>query len=575
MLWSGPLHWGSLVDDAVKDARIEDIADRAIARMRSPRDMHIICVDVTNKCDLHCSNCTRLLKNQTELWDMTPDNFRMALRSFKGFTGVIAMIGGNPCISKHFPELCRIFAEEVPNKRQRGLWSNNVFEFQELVRDTFGFFNLNPHGDERGRKSLEKLKALVPQAKFFVGHSHHAPLLAAMRDMYPDAAEMWNLIPSCDINQQWSATIVQNKGELRAYFCEVAASFDLARQEDNGFPVTEGWWNRSITDYARQVKHFCPGCGVPARLKGNLDIEQTDTYSPCNAKIAENSLRKKRKIIEVKSLKDAERLSNAVTNYNAHHDSVEHGVVQQDGMVAAVYAKDGRYYCMPRGENADGGAALARLQARALPDYVARVIHPDDSVLYVGPGFSPNIVDIARKAREVVALEPNNAAVENLTLTCRLNACANTRIERLAAYDHNAVADFAPAADPADGLIEAGESGHEMTEHVACVRIDDYFAGAGAIILATGGPGDMAALAGAAKTLAQARLLFVTFNCAYYAQHPAKLTQLIAALEKAFKHCYAPHIEIKDSGDGFTSTFAHLMGSGKSGCITLAKDVLH
>ncbi len=196
---------GDDVDDIIQDARVEEYADRAVARMRSPRDMHIICVDVTNKCDLHCSNCTRLLKNQTELWDMTPDNFRLALRSLKGFQGVIAMIGGNPCISKHFPELCRIFAEEIPEKRQRGLWSNNVFEYQELIRDTFGFFNLNPHNDDRGRRSLEKLKEMVPGAKFFVGHSHHAPLLTAMRDLYPDPKEMWDLIPSCDINKEWSA----------------------------------------------------------------------------------------------------------------------------------------------------------------------------------------------------------------------------------------------------------------------------------------------------------------------------------------------------------------------------------
>jgi len=571
----GLLSTEAIVDDAIKAARLQDLADRAIARMRSPRDMHIICVDVTNKCDLHCSNCTRLLKNQTELWDMTPDNFRLALRSLKGFTGVIAMIGGNPCISKHFPELCRIFVEEIPEKRQRGLWSNNVFEYQELIRDTFGFFNLNPHGDDRGRKSLEKLKEMVPGAKFFVGHSHHAPLMTAMRDLYSDPEEMWNIIPSCDINQQWSATIVQNKGELRVYFCEVAASFDLARQQDNGFPVSDGWWNRSIADYGRQVKHFCPGCGVPARLKGHLDIQQTDTYSPCNADIAKNSLRKKRKVIEVKSLKDAERLSNSATNYNAHHDLDAHGIVQQDGMVAAVFAKEGRYYCVPPGESADGTAAIAKAEARALPAYVAGVIRSDESVLYVGPGFSPDIVDIAAKAREVVALEPNNAAVENLTLTCRLNARTNVRIERLAAYDHNAVAEFAHAADPADGLVETAESGSEHAEHVACVRIDDYFAKAGALILATAGPGDLAALSGAEKTLAQVRVLFMHFNCAYYAQFPAKLTQLISTLERAFTHCYALHIEAKDSGEGFTPLFAHLMGSGKNGCIILAKEALH
>ena len=45
-----------------------------VSKMRAPRNMHIICVDVTNRCDLACSNCTRLLANQNKLWDMTPDN---------------------------------------------------------------------------------------------------------------------------------------------------------------------------------------------------------------------------------------------------------------------------------------------------------------------------------------------------------------------------------------------------------------------------------------------------------------------------------------------------------------------
>ena len=70
--------------------------DKYIAQMRSPKDMHIICIDVTNKCDLDCSNCTRLLANQDSLWEMTPENFRMALRSMRGYQGIIAMIGGNP-----------------------------------------------------------------------------------------------------------------------------------------------------------------------------------------------------------------------------------------------------------------------------------------------------------------------------------------------------------------------------------------------------------------------------------------------------------------------------------------------
>lgn len=295
-------------------------ADRAIASMRSPRDMHIICVDVTNKCDLKCSNCTRLLANQTKLWDMTPDNFRLALRSLKNFKGVIAMIGGNPCMHPQFDELCRIFVEEVPEPRQRGLWSNNVFKHQELIKDTFGFFNLNPHGDERGTKSLEKLKQLMPQIEYYKGNSHHAPLLTAMRDLYPDEEAMWAQIATCDINREWSATLIQNKGELRAYFCEVAASFDLARGEDHGIAVTEDWWDRSIADFSDQVERFCPGCGVPARLEGLLDADETDCFTKSNADIANpKGRRRARKTVEIEAPDAVASGGRHVTDYNEAH----------------------------------------------------------------------------------------------------------------------------------------------------------------------------------------------------------------------------------------------------------------
>ena len=54
---------------------------RALEKMCAPAQKGVICVDVTNKCDLACSNCTRLLANQETLWEMSPDNFRTAVRS--------------------------------------------------------------------------------------------------------------------------------------------------------------------------------------------------------------------------------------------------------------------------------------------------------------------------------------------------------------------------------------------------------------------------------------------------------------------------------------------------------------
>lgn len=261
-----------------------------IEQMRSPKDMHIICIDVTNKCDLDCSNCTRLLANQETLWEMTPDNFRKALRSMKGYWGIIAMIGGNPCMHRDFEELCKIFVEEVPNRKQRGIWTNNFFKHRQIITETFGVFNLNSHGAPKASKELALLAEEMKQQGMIVWnyhqHSDHSPLLTAMRDLYPDEEDMWQRIIKCDINREWSAAIIQNKGELRAYFCEVAASFDLARGEDRGVEPTEGWWNRSVTDFEDQVAHFCPGCGVPAKQVAFKDFMDADLYTESNKDIA-------------------------------------------------------------------------------------------------------------------------------------------------------------------------------------------------------------------------------------------------------------------------------------------------
>jgi hypothetical protein len=279
--------------------------------MRSPHQSPVICIDITNKCDLACSNCTRLLENQSGFWDMSPDNFRLAVRSLDGYPGIIAVIGGNPTMHPKFRDICNIFVQEVPNKMQRGLWSNNIFKYVELAKETFGFFNLNPHNDSRGLKSLEGLKHI----DYHRGYSSHSPLLTAVKDLYSER-KMWDLISRCDINQYWSASIIQNKGNLRAYFCEVAASFDLARGTDHGIPVEPGWWRRNVSEFDDQVARFCPGCGVPARLKGHMDFEETDTYTASNADIVRQTKDNRRKVIELKSNGRRSTISHKFTDYS-------------------------------------------------------------------------------------------------------------------------------------------------------------------------------------------------------------------------------------------------------------------
>ena len=296
---------------------MNDIVVQSIAKMRAPSAMHIMCIDVTNKCDLACSNCTRLLENQTAFWDMTPENFRAALRSIADFKGVRAVIGGNPCMHAKFPELCDIIEEEVPDKAQRGLWTNNFFKHRKRAVEVFGVMNLNPHNVKRGIDSLSPVSARYWDHE---GHSFHAPILTAVKDLYGEE-EMWNKISSCDVNQNWSGTLIQNKGKLRAYFCEVSASFDLARGEDHGIDPVPGWWKRPIQEFSSQITHFCPGCGVPARLKGQQDSLETDHYTVSNRDIAQKAELNGRKVFMIAKEEDLGRQQNMVVEYSERTQS--------------------------------------------------------------------------------------------------------------------------------------------------------------------------------------------------------------------------------------------------------------
>lgn len=249
--------------------------NKYISKMKAPYQMKIIDIDVTSVCNLQCSCCTRLLPYQRK-WYMNVENFRKAVRSLRDFPGIIAVIGGNPCMHPEFETLCKIMIEEIPDKERRGLWTNHFFKYREIAEETFGIMNLNPHNDEVCIKSLEPLKN-----KFWYheGHSRHSPILVSLSDFIPDEIERFKLISCCDINQNWSAAIIEYKGQLKAYFCEVAAALDLVLEVDQGIDVTDGWWKRSIFDFIDQIKFFCQRCGIPLRIQGPYDFEGIEIYS--------------------------------------------------------------------------------------------------------------------------------------------------------------------------------------------------------------------------------------------------------------------------------------------------------
>lgn len=261
-----------------------------ISRMLSPGVRPVIQIIATNRCDVfHCSNCTQNLVHQRERFFMSVENFRLACESLADYPGVVGLFGGNPCTHPEFAELCRIMRETLP-RRRRGLWTNNVLGHAAVIRETFGYFNLNAHGNAAHAEQMRR-EVIAPLRRHpevnqpslevwgTTRENWHAPVLVAGKDVIGDEAALWASIETCDINRRWSGAVTQRGGELRAYFCEVAASFANMYGEDGGLEVEPGWWRRPMGDFAAQARRWCPDCGVYLRLKGHRDLEFTDDVS--------------------------------------------------------------------------------------------------------------------------------------------------------------------------------------------------------------------------------------------------------------------------------------------------------
>lgn len=248
-----------------------------IDKIRKPNGNDILQIAITRKCDLFsCSNCTQGLPFRKDAVEMSLACMEKALLSLRGWPGVIAMFGGNPCSHSKFEEACRLWRELVPNQKQRGLWTNNLMGHGQVVRDTFwpeGRFNLNVHGD---MSAMQEMEQWLPGIKIWgETRSLHGMLLAHYGDYGISESEWIALREQCDINQNWSGLVREYGGEPVGYFCEVAATLDGIRGENHGVACVAGWWQQEMSFFQEQVARCCDrGCGVPLRGIGSFDDEK-------------------------------------------------------------------------------------------------------------------------------------------------------------------------------------------------------------------------------------------------------------------------------------------------------------
>jgi hypothetical protein len=297
---------------------------------------------ITRGCDLACFGCTQGSNLGGKPGRITLEQFKAAVESLQGYFGVVGIFGGNPAIHPQFNAICETLAANVPYE-QRGLWCNHPRGNTAVMRATFNpaVSNLNVHLVREAYDEFVEgwpeckpyLKGLDPSwvesealrrkgSKEYahrVGDARHTPPFVAMSDLdqlpFPDGRVLpnteenrWELIAGCDINKHWSAMICVFRDQLRAFFCEIAASQAMLHQAepdypDTGLPVEPGWWQRPMQDFAAQARKHCHECGIPIRSFGELAIGgQTEKVSQAHAAVfTPKRLRHKVELVQLSS----------------------------------------------------------------------------------------------------------------------------------------------------------------------------------------------------------------------------------------------------------------------------------
>lgn len=266
---------------------------QALARMVAPGTRRpgkfrdgVIQIHVTRACDMACYGCTQGSNLAGKTSFITPELFAQAVLSLKNYWGVVGLFGGNPALSPHFGSYCDILKKHVPYE-QRGIWCNHPRGKGKLMRETFNpaVSNLNVH---LSQEAYNEFKQDWPECGpvGLTTDSRHSPPYVALKDVVADEGKRWQLISGCDINHHWSAMMAMFRGQLRAWFCEIAGAQSILHQDNPSYPDTgldptlvyqqygKQWWEFTMPFYRDQVRKHCHDCGVP--LRGHGELAQAD-----------------------------------------------------------------------------------------------------------------------------------------------------------------------------------------------------------------------------------------------------------------------------------------------------------
>lgn len=271
--------------------------------MRSPSQMQIIQIDITNACFNKCSNCSRFCGNHKQPFFMDWNTFRRACESLYDFPGMIGVMGGEPTLHPNFDRFIRFYSNcfrrgskltenvnepivdicahrnsnwEFVKGRRRGLWTSfgpGYSKHFELIRDVFEYQCVNDHKHP----------------------GKHQASQVTYKELGISDEEFITLRDNCWLQNKWSASITP-KG---AFFCEVAGALDMLFDGPGGWPIEQGWWRREVKDFGSQLD-WCKICGFCLPVPMGPSNTEADIVSPeWDKKLDEIGSKKKRVVIDL------------------------------------------------------------------------------------------------------------------------------------------------------------------------------------------------------------------------------------------------------------------------------------
>jgi len=294
--------------------------------MRSPKEMEIIQIDVTNACVNRCSNCTRFCGHHVKPFFMDFDTFKQAVDSFEGYEGCVGIIGGEPTLHPDFEKFVDYLREKRIGKKlclsrqpiykmqehiydklnnttsKMGLWcslNRGYYKYFEIINDSFDWQLLNDHNN----------KCL------------HQAILMARKDLNIPDEEFITKRDNCFAQNTWSATVTP-KG---AFFCEIAGALDMLFDGPGGWKVEKGWWNRKPEEFGEQLK-WCEMCSLCLDVPKRISCEDIDDIS--------QSMLEKLKEINSPKIKQGKYCLHSIDEYNKHKKTYHSFRKSNDYMLA-------------------------------------------------------------------------------------------------------------------------------------------------------------------------------------------------------------------------------------------------